>query len=139
MEYTAKAVEQGRLKINQEVNKDIVTYHDPCNLGRGLGVFDAPRTIVRAAAKNFVEMYPTREKNYCCGGGGGGVTVPDIYEFRMKSSGTKKVDQIKATGAKYVIAPCANCKKQLRELIEYHKLPATVIGVHDLLIKSLVY
>ena len=139
MEYTAKAVEQGRLKINPEVNKDTVTYHDPCNLGRGLGIFEAPRKIVKAAAQNFVEMYPNREKNYCCGGGGGGVTVPDMYDFRMSYSGMKKVEQIKATGAKYVVAPCANCKKQLRELAEYHKLPVTIIGVHDLLIKSLVY
>ena len=139
MEYTAKAVEQGRLKINPEVNKDTVTYHDPCNLGRGLGIIEAPRTIVKAAAQHFVEMYPNREKNYCCGGGGGGVTVPDMYDFRMKYSGMKKVEQIKATGAKYVVAPCANCKKQLRELVEYHKLPVTIIGVHDLLIKSLIY
>jgi Fe-S oxidoreductase len=139
MEYTAKAIEEGRLKINPEVNKDTVTYHDPCNLGRGLGIYDAPRTIVKASTIHFVEMYPNREKNYCCGGGGGGVTVPDIYEFRMRISGIKKVEQVKATGAKYLIAPCANCKKQLRELMEYHKLPVNVIGVHDLLIKALVF
>lgn len=138
MEYTAKAIEQGRLKINPNVNKDTVTYHDPCNLGRGLGIYEPPRVIVKASTLHFVEMFPNREKNYCCGGGGGGVTVPDIYEFRMKYSGMKKVEQIKATGAKYLVAPCANCKKQLRELVEYHKLPVTVIGVHDLLIKSLV-
>ncbi|MGC8684526.1 MAG: (Fe-S)-binding protein [bacterium] len=138
MEYTAKAIEQGRLKINPEVNKEPVTYHDPCNLGRGLGIYEAPRVIVRAATMHFIEMYPNREKNYCCGGGGGGVTVPDMYDFRMKYSGKKKVEQIQATGAKYLIAPCANCKKQLRELVEYYKLPVTVMGVHDLLIKSLV-
>lgn len=142
MEYTAKAIKDGRLKLNPEVNQETVTYHDPCNLGRGLGIYEAPRNIIKAAVKHFVDLQPTREKNYCCGGGGGSVTVPDMYEFRMNFSGKKKVEQIKASikahGTKLLAAPCANCKKQLKELVDYHKLPVTVVGVHDLLIRSLI-
>ncbi|MEW6201049.1 MAG: (Fe-S)-binding protein [bacterium] len=139
MEYTANAIKQGKIKLNPEVNPDPVTYHDPCNLGRGLGIYDAPRDIIRAAVKNFVEMEPTREKNFCCGGGGGTVTVADMYNFRMKYAGIQKVEQVRKSGAKYLAAPCANCKKQLRELMEYHKVPTEVIGVHDLLIKATVF
>ena len=138
MEYTAEAIKKGRVKLNPEVNQETVTYHDPCNLGRGLGIYEPPRNIVKAAVKHFVELQPNREKNYCCGGGGGSVTVPDMYNFRMNLAGIKKVEQIKASGAKYLAAPCANCKKQLKELVEYHKLPVTVVGVHDLLIRALL-
>lgn len=138
LEFTARAIREDKIKLNPEVNTDPVTYHDPCNLGRMGGVLEEPRQILRAAAKNFVEMEPSRHENFCCGGGGGGVTIPDIHEFRMKVAGKKKAEQIRASAAKLVAAPCANCKKQLRELVDYYQLPVTIIGVHDLLVNSIV-
>ena len=50
----------------------------------------------------------------------------------------QKAEQLAATGAKYVIAPCANCKKQLREVIEDHQIEMEVVGLHDLLYKAIV-
>lgn len=141
LQFTARAIREGKIKLDLEKGmSESVTYHDPCNLGRMGGVMDEPRDILNASAKNFVEMTPTREENYCCGGGGGTVTISDapVLDFRMNVAGKMKVDQIRETGAKFVAAPCANCKKQLRELIEHHGLDATVIGVHDLLVKALV-
>ncbi len=44
---------------------------------------------------------------------------------------------MKATGARYVIAPCANCKKQLKELVEYYELDQKVVGLHDLILKAI--
>jgi hypothetical protein len=50
--------------------------------------------------------------------------------------GRSKADQIRATGAKYVVAPCANCKKQLKEVCEDNDLEdVEIIGLHDLLLK----
>ena len=138
LQFTARAIREGKIKLDPSKNTKTITYHDPCNLGRMGGVLDEPREIIRAAARNFVEMEPTREANFCCGGGGGSVTVPDIKEFRMNVAGKMKADQIRASGAELVAAPCANCKKQISELIEYHNIPAQVIGVHDLLIEALV-
>jgi len=53
-------------------------------------------------------------------------------------SGKKKVEQTKATGAKYVAAACANCKKQLTQLMEFHKEKVEVGGVHDMLSRSIL-
>jgi len=138
LEFTSRAIREGKLKLDPSRVEERVTYHDPCNLGRMGGVMDQPREIIRACAKNFVEMTPTREENYCCGGGGGTVTVSELHDFRMNTAGMMKVNQIRETGAQLVAAPCANCKKQIRELIDFHKLDATVIGVHDLIVKALV-
>jgi len=57
----------------------------------------------------------------------------------MELGGRKKAEQMKATGAHYVVAPCANCKKQLRELIDYYKLDMELVGLHDLVLKAIVW
>lgn len=129
----------GRLKLDPSRNPEPVTYHDPCNLGRGAGLYEEPRELLRAAALNFIEMSPNRGMNYCCGGGGGLVISEDLHEFRMKVGGLKKVEQLRATGAKVVVAPCANCKKQLRELVQFHKLDMEIAGLHDVIGKALIF
>jgi len=139
LEYTARALRAGKFRLDPEKNPDPVTYHDPCNLGRMGGVMDEPREILRASVKQYVEMVPTRGENYCCGGGGGTVGVPDIKDWRMTVAGKMKAEQLKSCGAKYVAAPCANCKKQLRELVEHYNLEMEVVGVHDFLLKALVF
>jgi Fe-S oxidoreductase len=83
-------------------------------------------------------MTPNRSENWCCGGGGGLSAMDDIYDFRMEVSGLKKLEQIKATGAKYVAAPCSNCKRQLGQLMEHHKMDVAVGGVHDMLSRSIL-
>ena len=82
-------------------------------------------------------MVPNRSDNWCCGGGGGLAVMESIKEFRMTVTGKQKVDQIRATGAKYVAAPCANCKRQIKELMEYHRMDVEVGGVHDLVGKAI--
>ena len=96
-----------------------------------------PRKILKSFVKDFVDMVPHGERNYCCGGGGGLVSLDEIHEYRMEIGGKVKADQIRQTGAEIVIAPCANCKKQLKELVEYYELPCKVMGLHDLILKAI--
>jgi Fe-S oxidoreductase len=84
-------------------------------------------------------MTPNRERNICCGGGGGTVSIDEIRPYRTAVGGKAKAEQIKATGASYVIAPCANCKKQLRELLEDQKMDCELIGLHDLIYKAIIF
>jgi len=139
MEYTLDALRKGKIKLDPNVVTERVTYHDPCNIARTGWIVDQPREILRAFCKNFVDMTPKGEKNYCCGGGGGTVSVDEIRKYRTLVTGKLKADQIRATGAKYVVAPCANCKKQLREVCEDHGLKdVEVVGLHDLIYKALI-
>ncbi len=139
MEITLDMLRRGRLKLNPEAVPERVTYHDPCNIARSGWIVDQPREILKSFCRNYVDMEPKGEKNYCCGGGGGTVSVDEIRPYRTGVTGKLKADQIRATGAKYVVAPCANCKKQLREVCEDHGLKdVEVVGLHDLLYKAIV-
>jgi Fe-S oxidoreductase len=60
----------------------------------------------------------------------------EIQNFSCRKA---KAEQIKKTGAHYVIAPCANCKKQFRELMEDNKVEGELVGLHDLILKAIVF
>ncbi len=140
MEVTVDMLRRGKLKLDPNVVTEVVTYHDPCNLARTGWIVDQPREILRSFCKNYVDMEPKGAKNYCCGGGGGTVSVDEIRSYRTGVTGKLKADQIRATGAHYVVAPCANCKKQLREVCEDHGLDdVEVVGLHDLIYKAIVF
>ncbi len=138
MEYTLDCLQRGKIQLDPTIVSQRVTYHDPCNIARSGWIVEQPREILRAFVRDFVDMEPGGERNYCCGGGGGLVSVDEIHDFRMQVGGKVKAEQIQRTGAEIVIAPCANCKKQLKELVEFYKLPCRVMGLHDLLLKALV-
>ncbi len=98
---------------------------------------EQPRELLNAFCSDYVEMTPNRRDNICCGGGGGSVSLDEIKPYRMLVGGKVKAEQIRATGAKYCVAPCANCKKQLRELMEEHGVDCQIVGLHDLLYKAI--
>jgi Fe-S oxidoreductase len=138
MEYTLECLQRGKIQLDPDIVTERVTYHDPCNIARSGWIVDQPREILRSFVSDYVEMQPHGDRNYCCGGGGGLVSVDEIHDFRMQIGGRVKAEQIERTGAEIVVAPCANCKKQLKELVDYYELPCRVVGLHDLILKSIV-
>jgi Fe-S oxidoreductase len=137
LELTHQAAQQGKLRLKKDAITERVTYHDPCNIARSGWIINQPRQLLRSFVDDFVEMKPGGRENYCCGGGGGLVSLDEIYDFRMNVAGKIKAEQIQASGAQIVATPCANCKKQLRELVDYYKLPVQIVGVHDLVLRAI--
>ena len=143
-----EALDAGKLRLDPFRNVVRVTYHDPCNTARSCGLVEEPRRLLAACVTDFREMTPTRHENWCCGGGGGlavmdgkeGLREMDctFLEFRMNVAGKMKLEQIRATGAGYVATACANCKRQLTQLMEYHGTGVEVGGVFDLFAKAVV-
>jgi Fe-S oxidoreductase len=121
VEWVAEALRTGKLKIDPAKRiKEPVTYQDSCNYVRNGGLGDVAREIMSYIAEDFVEMSPNREHNFCCGGGGG---LNGIGRYRTERNvGLKaKRDQILATGAELVVAPCHNCWDAIRDSEEiYH-------------------
>ncbi len=139
MEYTYKVWKEGRLKLDPNIVTEKVAYHDPCNIARTKWIVNQPREILKAFCKNYVEMTPSGEDNICCGGGGGTVSLDEIRSYRTTVGGKLKADQIRKSGCKILVAQCANCKKQLKELVEDQKIDCQVVGLHDLIYKAIIF
>ncbi|MGA8186261.1 MAG: (Fe-S)-binding protein, partial [Terriglobia bacterium] len=139
LEYTQQALKDGRIKLDPKIVTERVTYHDPCNFSRTGWIVNQPREVLKAFCPDFAEMAPNGRENLCCGGGGGTVSIDEIRAYRTTVSGSLKAEQIRRTGANYCVAPCANCKKQLRELMEDQGIECEIIGLHDLIYKAIIF
>lgn len=89
-----------------------VTYHDPCHLGRELGIYEQPRKIICSQGFELKEMELCRNKSYCCGGGGG---VKSNFSELSNSIAKDRVNQAKETEAKILITSCPMCFVNLKE------------------------
>ena len=137
VQVIADLLRQGLITLDPARNQKTVTLHDPCNLVRLGGVIEDQRYVLRRAVADFVEMYPNREKNFCCGGGGGQLSMT-TYAKRRLEAGRIKAEQIAKTGAKIVVAPCHNCIDQLNELNKEYKLGVEVKTLSEVVADALV-
>jgi len=130
-------VKQGRIKVDKNRNTEPVTFHDSCNNARSCGLFDEPRELLKLVTTDFREMYPNRAENYCCTGGGGAMSMSEYAPQRLKSAKIK-ADQLKATGAKYVVTSCHNCVDGLSDLIKHYKLDMKVTQLVNLVANAII-
>lgn len=127
-------IKEGRIKLDKKKTPQLATYHDPCNYGRkaqalfGHGYFDEPRWILDQCLENWVDLFPNRQIQFCCGGGGG--TMVTGYDQERIYYGRKKMQQIKDVGAKLLVVPCHSCHGQLNSIKKHY-------GMEDLTVKYL--
>ena len=127
---------EGRLALGADAIEGPVTYHDPCNVGRKMGIFDEPRELIAAVCSNFVEMWPNRKYSLCCGGGGSVGQNADMGTKRLEHARRKR-DQIMNTGAKILATCCQNCLSQLTDLRDRYEMPMEVKSVIELLVDAM--
>jgi len=87
-----------------------VTYHDPCHLGRMLGIFEEPREILERLGVRIVEMEHNRHFSTCCGGGGGLRAVDDRLSIEISKNRVR--DAVKV-GAEMIVTACPTCESTL--------------------------
>ncbi|MHB1127992.1 MAG: (Fe-S)-binding protein [Bacillota bacterium] len=87
-----------------------VTYHDPCHLGRGCGIYSQPREIIKSIPG--VKLVEMQSPDRCCGGAGSF----SLFHYPLSMDITKKkVADIQGTGAQIVATGCPACRMQLTD------------------------
>ncbi|MGD8951103.1 MAG: (Fe-S)-binding protein [Desulfobacterales bacterium] len=132
-EFLARLLKQDRLPLRE---LDLtVTYHDPCDLGRGAATFDTPRDIIQSIPGiRFVELPNNRENCSCCGGGGNLEMIDANLSGNIAGN---KMKEIQATGAQAVITACQQCVRTMTTYAKRNKVPIEVMDITQLIHKVL--
>ncbi len=135
VEFLPKLIREGKLQFK---NKDPlkVAYHDPCHLGRHMGIYDEPRAILDALpGVDVVERQATKENTICCGAGGG---------MRIFASGAlaekigqKAVESAAEAGAEALVTACPFCEMNLASAAGNLNNPIPVYDIIDLVYETL--
>jgi Fe-S oxidoreductase len=113
----------------------MVTYHDPCNLGRGLGVYDAPRRVIDAVpGARRVEMRRTGTRSFCCGNGG---FVRFGYEPMAIENEATRLEEAVTTGADLLLSACPACQIAFLDAKRRAKASIEVLDVVEWLAAAL--
>jgi len=136
VELAHRYMKEGRIRLVPESVPEAVTYHDPCNVGRKLGIFQEPRELLVSMVSDFVEMFPNRKYGTCCGGGGSVGQNPAMGTKKLEHAKLKR-DQILKTGASIVATSCQNCLSQLSDLQTRYDMPVKIRSVVELVVQSM--
>ncbi|PCN50344.1 hypothetical protein B6U99_04960 [Candidatus Geothermarchaeota archaeon ex4572_27] len=131
-ELLAKYVVEFKLDLPNKLDVK-VAYHDPCDLARMLGVYEAPRMLVREAAKELIELPGNRANTTCCGGGGLLQAVDN--ELRLKIA-RKRVREAVEAGADVLASACPACKSSFVEAAREEGAGIEVVDVVELVARA---
>jgi Fe-S oxidoreductase len=109
----AELISAGKIKASDETSLEQVAYHDSCYLGRGNGVYEAPREIISGLKKELIELKSCRTKGLCCGAGGAQV-------FKEPETGgedvqVKRVQEMVDSGVTKVALACPFCMVMVQD------------------------
>jgi Fe-S oxidoreductase len=130
----AKRLEEGKLSFKTEIRK-VVTYHDPCFLGKQNNVFDEPRSLLSAIpGLTFKELDRSRERSLCCEGGGGRMWVESSSESGERLAGIRVNDAVEL-GAEILATACPLCVLTLEDAVKTtgHEDHLKIMDISELL------
>ena len=136
-EFIKNLIDQNKINVNNKTfNNKKITFHDPCYLGRGNGIYKAPREVINSTACNLVEMERNKSRALCCGAGG-------AQMFKEPESGEMEVFELRTQDALYVnpdiiITACPFCMTMLTDGIKMKEKEDTiqVLDIAELIVKA---
>jgi Fe-S oxidoreductase len=104
-ELLARLLKQGKLEVHSE-SAEVVTYHDPCFLGRYNGIYEQPRNILKAVGARIVEMPRNRAQSFCCGAGGGRIWMEDVEGIEERPAESRVREAAGLQGVTKLVVSC---------------------------------
>jgi heterodisulfide reductase subunit D len=113
--FLQQLIDEGKIRLKEggSFKGKKITYHDSCYLGRGNGIYDAPRKILEALDAELVEMKRCKSKGLCCGAGG-------AQMFKEEEKGTTRINferthEAIETSAAFIASACPFCNTMLTD------------------------
>ena len=130
-QYLVRQFRQGRLKAAERAKLSKVSYHDPCQLGRKAGEYDAPRELIElAVGTRPLELFHSREKAECCGAGSSMFLTDPSLTLRVAR---KRLERLHEIDSGTVITACQNCKSALAGALQGEDSGIRVFDVVELI------
>jgi heterodisulfide reductase subunit D len=137
-EFIKNLLDEGRIKIEGgDFKGKKIVFHDPCYLGRGNGIYEAPRKVIEVLDADLTELKRSREKGLCCGAGG-------AQMFKEAEPGNKEVniersEEILAENPAVVATGCPFCMTMMTDGVKHFNKESEVkvLDVAELLVNSL--
>ena len=131
IEFLDKIIAERNIELK---NLDIeTTYHDPCHIGRHMGLYEAPRTLLTKIA-NLAEMKTNRVGAMCCGAGAG--VRKGFPELSMEMA-KNRLKEAEETGAEYLVSTCPFCWRNLKDAIDSTGSNMKMVDLVELLLESM--
>jgi len=103
-----------------------VTYHDPCHIGRHMGIYEPPRDLLeKIPGIELIEMVRNRHNAWCCGSGSG---VRSSFKDLSSFAANERIEEAKATNAQAIISSCPFCLNQFKANIKNNEINAMDIS-----------
>jgi heterodisulfide reductase subunit D len=120
-EFIRRKLKDGELKFSNNIDMKI-TYHDPCHIGRHMGVYKAPRDVIQEIpGVELIEMTRNRHNAWCCGSGGG---VRSAFKELSSFAAKERIEEAMETEAKSLVSCCPFCLNQFKSNIENNSIEA---------------
>ncbi len=114
-EFILEKLNNNEVKFNTNVNMNI-TYHDPCHIGRHMGIYEPPREVLKnIPGISLMEMPRNKQNAWCCGSGGG---VRSAFKDLSSFAANERIEEAKETTAEAIASCCPFCLNQFKANIK---------------------
>ncbi|MFD3927165.1 (Fe-S)-binding protein [Streptomyces sp. NPDC058614] len=111
-------IDEGKL-IPVTPVEGLITYHDPCYLGRHNKIYTPPREIMSAVpGLRQQEMHRHKERGFCCGAGGARMWMEERIGKRINN---ERVDEALSLNPDIVSTACPFCLVMLTDSVNGKK------------------
>ena len=133
-QYLKWLIDNGRIELG-EVSSQVVTYSDPCNLGRWAGEYEAPREVLKGVRGiEFREMERNRDQAWCCGAGGGVLAAyPDFATWTAE----ERVAEAESSGCSVLVTACPWCEYNLEDGIERRRSKIKLFNIAEIVFQAM--
>ena len=112
-EFISNLIDEKKIILKSKIDYKKLTYHDPCYLGRGNDIYDAPRKLIDFLDLDFVEIPRNKRNSFCCGAGG-------AQMFKESENGEFEINIVRTnealeTNADIIATGCPFCNTMMTD------------------------